>query len=121
MQLEAIQPLHDQNYLHGDIKSDNVMFITPIIDRKQVVRLAFIDFGLAVKLGVDNKITRISTSLAPGSIFMKDKYTKKSDVISIFYTAITVMDAAIKDRQKFELKVCGVCRTNIKLVFASTQ
>ena len=87
--LKGLQTLHDQNILHRDIKSDNIL-----VNSKGDLKLA--DFGYAAQLTQErqNRISKVGTVcwMAPELIKGKSSYNEKVDIWSFGIFALELAD-----------------------------
>lgn len=75
--LMALKYMHDQNLIHRDIKSENILFAD-----NQVPRLG--DFGLTVTIGdQSDSIAGTPYYMAPESTYKDAKYDTKIDIWSL--------------------------------------
>jgi serine/threonine-protein kinase len=75
---KGIEAIHDQGYLHGDIKPEN------IIINEEDEKIKIIDFGGSFKKGSFFKVNVISKRYSPPEKFLADSYlTPSSDIYSL--------------------------------------
>lgn len=76
---EALIELHRSNYVHRDMKPENVMF-----DSKESMGVKIVDFGFAEVINEKELVSKSGTPgfLAP-EIFRGRPYTSKGDVFSV--------------------------------------
>ncbi|ORX47495.1 kinase-like protein [Hesseltinella vesiculosa] len=83
--LQGLMYLHSKNYMHRDVKCENIL-----LGRQGQVKLA--DFGLATPLSVRNA-SRLGTAkwMAP-EVVAETEYTENVDIWSLGITLIEMMD-----------------------------
>ena len=75
---QALAYMHDKNWLHRDVKPDNIL-----INKGSEVRV--IDFSLAAKPGKQKEIQGTKSYIAPETLLRK-KLTKQTDIYSLGVT-----------------------------------
>ncbi len=82
--LQALDALHSQEIVHGDIKPANIM-----LDQYGSIRL--IDIGSAFKLSAPPRHHSWTPRYAPPEILEGEKWTPQSDLASLGYVLIEML------------------------------
>ena len=78
--VEAIENLHDRKYIHRDLKSDNIIFVS----KTNSSQVKIIDFGSMVQLSESGKMIDDTPHGTPGYLapetISQNEYSYKTDV-----------------------------------------
>ena len=88
---KKITKIHKSEYIHMDIKPDNIMSTAPIIKNPTDFTLKLIDFGLMSKKFVYKRLTGTPGYMYP-PLYNKDRYPidERVDIFSFFMTIAAV-------------------------------
>lgn len=98
--IDRIEMIHKANYVHNDIKLDNIVIGDSGQERKQLGRLRIIDFGTATKFMKNGNHVKESTyHKFEGNIFLNSAHvlankppSRRDDMISIGLLMIFLVD-----------------------------